>query len=305
MSGRELWQRATFQWPLKLAALGLAFVMWAFVTTTDTTIAQRSLLVPITVEGIAPDLVPIGIPELAEVTVSGPGQRLDRLRPEGIEAVLDLTGLTGDFAAPVSVSPPQGVVLQRVNPAEVLGILERVATREVPVTVVHLGTPPADVRLSSSPEPDVVTARGRKARLDRVAQALVAVEADQGVIEAAPFAVDAAGRPVDEVSISPVSLMVTTSAESLLVQREVPLRLLPLVVADVSGVEPSHRSVQVVGPPSLMAGLDELVGAIALPTERPEPGRYTLAVNVATPSEVTLLEEVTVSVRYDEPSAVP
>ena len=305
MSGRELWQRATFQWPLKLAALGLAFVMWAFVTTTDTTVAQRSLLVPIIVEGIAPDLIPIGIPELAEVTVSGPTQRLDRLRPEGFEAVLDLAGLTGDFAAPVSVSPPQGVVLERVNPAEVLGILERVATREVPVTVVHLGSPAADVRLSSRPQPDVVTARGRSARLDRVTQALVAVDAREGVSEAAPFAADAAGRPVDEVSISPSALTVTTSAESVMAQRAVPLRLLPLVVAGVSGVEPSHTSVQVVGPPSLIADLDELVGAIALPTERPEPGRYTLAVNVATPSEVTLLEEVTVSVRYDEPSALP
>ncbi len=305
MSGRELLQRLAFQWPLKLAALGLAFVMWAFVTTTDTTIAQRSLLVPITVEGIAADLVPIGVPEVAEVTVSGPSQRLDRLRPEGIEAVLDLTGLTGDFAAPVSVSPPQGVVLERVNPAEVLGILERVATREVPVTVVHLGTPPADVRLSSRPEPDVVTMRGRSARLDRVVQALVAVDARQGVIEAAPFAADAAGRPVDEVSVSPGSVTVTTSAERLLARREVPLRLLPLVVAGVSGVEPSHTSVQVVGPPSLIEDLDELVGAIVLPTERPEPGRYTLAVNVATPSDVTLLEEVTVSVRYDQPNAVP
>lgn len=305
MSGRELLQRLAFQWPLKIAAFGLAFVMWAFVTTTDTTIAQRSLLVPITVEGIAADLIPIGVPELAEVTVSGPSQRLDRLRPEGIEAVLDLTGLSGDFAAPVSVSPPQGVVLERVNPAEVLGILERVATREVPVTVIHLGSPSADVRLSSRPEPDVVTARGRSARLERVAQALVAVEAREGVIGAAPFAADVAGRPIDEVSISPGSLTVTTSAESLLARRDVPLRLLPLVVAGVSGVEPSHTSAPVVGPPSVLAELDELVGAIALPTERPEAGRYTLAVNVATPSDVTLLEEVTVSVRYDEPNAVP
>ena len=305
MSGRELWQRVAFQWPLKLAALGLGFVMWAFVTTSDTTIAQRSLLVPITVEGIAPDLVPIGVPELAEVTVSGSSQRLDRLRPEGIEAVLDLTGLTGDFAAPVSVSPPQGVVLERVNPAEVLGILERVATHEVPVTVVHLGTPPADVRLRSEAEPGGVTVRGRSARLERVVQALVAVDAREGAFEATPFAADAAGRPVDEVSVSPGSVTVTTSAESLLAQRELPLRLLPLVVGGVSGVEPSHTSVPVVGPPSVIAGLDELVGAIALPTERPEAGRYTLAVNVATPSGVTLLEEVTVSVRYDEPNAVP
>jgi hypothetical protein len=79
--------------------------------------------------------------------------------------VLDLSGSSGDFAAPVGVSPPQGVVLERVNPAEVLGILERVATRQVPVTVVHLGDAPADVRLFSVAEPatsstSAVAARG-------------------------------------------------------------------------------------------------------------------------------------------------
>jgi YbbR domain-containing protein len=295
----DVWERITFQWPRKLAALGLGFLMWAFVTSTDTTIAQRSMLVPITVEGIAADLVPIGIPEVAEVTVSGPSQRLDRLRPEGVEAVLDLSGLAGDFSAPVIVAPPQGVVLERVNPAEVLGILERVATRQVPVTVVHLGTPPADVRFRSQPEPDAVTIRGRSARLDRVTQALVAIDARAEQSVAAPFPADAAGRPVEEVTVHPDTVTVTTRTETMLIEHELQLRVLPLVVDGVSEVSVSHQAVRVIGPPSVLAGLDELVGAIALPTERPDPGRYTLAVNVATPPGVMLGEDVTASVRYE------
>ncbi len=305
MTPKELWQRSIFRWPRKLAALGLAFLMWIFVTGSDTTIAQRSMLVPITVEGIAADLVPIGIPEVAEVTVSGSSQRLDRLRPESVEAVLDLSGLSGDFTAPVSVSPPQGVVLERVNPAEVLGILERVATREVPVTIVHLGAQPADGRLHSLAEPDVVTVRGRSARLERVTQVLVAVDARQEQSSAAPFAADATGRPVDDVAVTPNTVTVTTSVERLLVRREVPLRLLPLVINHVGEVVLSHETVELVGPPSVLDQLDELVGAIALPTERPPPGRYTLAVNVATPAGVSLLGEVTASVRYEQPNMVP
>ena len=305
MSARELWRRTVVHWPRKLAALGLGFVMWAFVSTTDTTIAQRSLLVPIEVEGIAADLVPIGVPEVAEVTVSGPSPRLDRLRPESIEAVLDLSGLAGDFAAPVRVSPPQGVVLERVTPAEVLGILERVASREVPVTVVHLRAAPTDAKLISHAEPATVTVRGRGARLERVVQALVAVDPAREETEAAPFPADAAGRPVDEVTVIPAQVRVRTTAEALLVRREVPLRLLPLVVSGVSDVQVSHERVPLVGPPSLVQPLQEIVGAIALPTERPEPGRYTLPVNVATPSGVSLLEDVTVSVHYAEPGAGP
>lgn len=305
MSANELWSRIVHQWPRKLAALGLAFLMWAFVSTTDVTTAQRSLLVPIGVEGIAADLVPIGIPELAEVTVSGPTQRLDRLRPESIEAVLDLSGLSGDFAAPVVVSPPQGVTLERVTPAEVLGILERVATRSVPVTVVFLGTPPDDVKLVGTAEPATVEVRGRGARLDRVAQALVAVDVSTESASVAPFPADATGRPVDEVTVDPASVTVTTRSETVLVQRTVPLRLLPVVIGGVNEVVPSHDAVSLVGPPTLVGALQEVVGAAVLPTERPAPGRYTLAVNVATPSGVTVLDDVTVSVTYLEPPTAP
>ena len=303
MTANEIWTRITYLWPRKLAAVAVAVLMWTFVSTSDTTVAQRSLLVPITVEGIAPDLVPIGVPEVAEVTLSGSGQRLDRLRPEGIEAVLDLSGLSGDFAAPVVVSPPQGVVLERVAPAEVLGILERVGTREVPVSVVHLGTPSPDVRVSSTSEPAQVVVRGRGARLDRVTQVVVAVDGQAGVVEAAPFPADAAGRPVDEVTVEPSPVRVSTVHEAVLAEGEVPLRLLPVVVGGIEGVTPSHERVTVVASPSRLAALDELVAAAVLPTERPAAGRYTLAVNVAVPSGVRLLDQVTVDVTYvDNPA---
>ncbi len=305
MKPRELWRRAVFQWPLKLAALALACLMWVFVSTADTSVGQRSVLVPINVEGIAPDLVPIGIPEVAEVALSGPSQRLDRLRPEAIEAVLDLSGLSGDFSAPVVVSPPQGVSLERVNPAEVFGILEQVATREVPVRVVYLGAAPPDVRLVSTADPATVAVRGRGARLERVVQVLVAVEVGSEESEAAPFAADTSGRPVDEVTVVPETVTVSTRTEELLVRREVPLRLLPLVVDGVSVLEVSHELVSVAGPPTRVAELEELVGAITLATPRPEPGRYTLAVDVATPDGVALLEDVTVDLHYDEQGAAP
>lgn len=305
MSAREVVSRIVHQWPRKLLAIGLAFLMWAFVSSTDTTTGQRSMLVPITVEGIAPDLVPIGIPEFAEITVTGPIQRLDRLRPEGIEAVLDLSGLSGDFAAPVNVSPPQGVALERVTPAEVLGILERVATRQVPVTVVFLGTPPADVRVVGTPEPAVVDVRGRGARLDRVVQAIVAVDVGLELATAAPFPADAAGRPVDEVSVAPTTVTVAMRSEAVLIRRDLPLRLLPIVIGGVSEVAPSHDTVTVVGPPTLVTALQEVVASAVLPTQRPAPGRYTLDVHLATPSAVVVLDDVSVSVVYTEPPTAP
>lgn len=305
MSAREVLTRIVHQWPRKLAAVGLAFLMWAFVSATDTTTGQRSMLVPITVEGIAADLVPVGIPEFAEITVTGPPQRLDRLRPESIEAVLDLNGLSGDFTAPVGVSPPQGVDLERVTPAEVLGILERVATRQVPVTVVFIGTPNADVRPVGTPEPAMVDVRGRSARLERVTQAIVAVDAGLSIASVAPFPADSAGRPVDEVTVAPASVTVAVRSEPVLIQQEVPLRLLPVVIGGVTEVTPSHDTVMVVGPPTIVTALQEVVASAVLPTQRPEPGRYTLGVNVATPSGVAVLDDVSVSVVYVESPTAP
>lgn len=305
MRGSDLWRRVSHQWPRKLAAVAVATVMWTFVSTSDTTVAQRSLLVPIAVEGIAADLVAVGIPEFTEVTLTGTSQRLDRLRPESIEAVLDLRGLSGDFAAPVTVAAPQGLTLDRVAPAEVLGILERVATREVPVTVVYLGPASPDVRPIGASDPSTVRVRGRGARLERVTQVLVVVDGGEGVVTASPFAADAAGRPVDEVSVEPASVQVSTVYEDVLVEGEVPLRLLPVVIGGIAEVVASHDRVRVVTAPSRLATLDELVAAAVLPTQRPPGGRYTLAVNVAVPSGVRLLDEVTVDVTYVDPPTAP
>jgi YbbR domain-containing protein len=295
---KVLLDRLAHQWPRKLAAILLAFLMWIFVSTAETGTAQRSMLVPITTLGNAPDQVVVGLPPFAEVTVSGPTNRVDRLRPESIEAVIDLTGRSGNFQAPVVVTPPQGVALERVNPNEVLGILERVTTKQVPVQVVYLGSPPADVRLRSIPDPDVVTVRGRAPRLDRVAQVIVAVDPVDGVDEAAPYPADAAGRPVDEVTISPAVVSVATEAEAVLVRREVPLELEPTEGPRLREVRLDHESVVVAGPPTVVAAIATLAARVDLPTEGLPGGRYTRSVTVETPPGVMSVSDVTATVEY-------
>ncbi len=299
MTMKALLARLAHQWPRKVAAVVLAFVMWLFVSTAETGTAQRSMLVPITTLGNTPDQVVVGLPPFAEVTVSGPTNRVDRLRPESIEAVIDLTGLSGDFQAPVVVTPPQGVALERVNPNEVLGILERVTTKQVPVQVVYLGTPPADVRLRSASDPDVVTVRGRAPRLERVAQVIVAVDPTDGVDAAVPYAADAAGRPVDEVTIAPASITVTTAAESVLVRREVELELeLEERPPRLVSATLDQESVVVAGPPTVVAALGTLRASVDVPTEGLAGGRYTRPVTISTPSGVVVVSEVTATVEF-------
>jgi YbbR domain-containing protein len=298
MTYRALLHRLAHQWPRKVAAVLLAFLMWIFVSTAETGTAQRSLLVPITTLGNTPDQVVVGLPPFAEVTVSGPTNRVDRLRPESIEAVIDLTGRSGDFQAPVVVTPPQGVVLERVNPNEVLGILERVTSKQVPVQVVYLGTAPADVRLRSVPEPDVVTVRGRAPRLERVAQVIVAVDPEGGEDVVAPYAADAAGRPVDEVTVAPASVTVTTAAEPVLVRREVALELEAPGHPRVLEAVLDRETAVVAGPPTVVGAIATLTASVDLPTEGPPGGRYTLPVTLATPDGVVNVSEVTATVEF-------
>lgn len=300
---KRLVTRVIQQWPRKLAAAFLAFVMWLFVSTTETGTAQRSMLVPITTLGDTADQVVIGQPPFAEVTVSGPTNRVDRLRPESFEAVIDLTGLSGDFQAPVVVTAPQGVVLERVNPNEVLGILERVTTKQVPVQVVHLGSAPADMRLRSLAEPDVVSVRGRAPRLERVARVIAAVDASDGEIVVTPYAADAFGRPVEEVTVAPNAIAVATVAEGVLVRREVPLQLERPEAERLVEVTLDQATVIVAGPPTMVAAIDRLAARVDLPELGLPGGRYTLSVTVVTPPGIVAFGTPSATAVYEAAAA--
>jgi len=238
----------------------------------------------------------VGVPEWAEITVSGPAPRIDRLRPESFEAVIDLTGMTGNFQAPVDVTAPQGVVLERVNPGEVLGILKRMTTKQVPVQVVWLGVVPLDLRLAAVPRPDVVTVRGRAPRLDRVAQVVVPVDAEAGERAGVAYATDSAGRPVDQVTVEGDVVTVTVMAEPLYVARDVALELEPPDLPRLLEATLDRTSVRVVGSPSRVEALHGLAARIERPTEALDGGRYTLPVTIDAPDGVAVVEGVTATV---------
>jgi hypothetical protein len=130
--------------PRKLGALAVALVVWLFVASDTTTTAQRSLLVPIVVEGVSAEQVVVGLPAV---------RRGDRVRPHHPDRPAPAGGLRGR-ARPVGGvrrlpgrgvgrRRPQGIVLERVVPGEVIGIVENVATAEVPVVATAARRPGA------------------------------------------------------------------------------------------------------------------------------------------------------------------
>ncbi|MEM7738282.1 MAG: CdaR family protein [Deinococcota bacterium] len=144
VSLRHLWLRLLRHWPQKLTAVIIAVFLWLFVTTEQITTSQRSFLVPLTIIGLTNNQLATGVPEVVEVGVSGESNRIDALRAENIEAILDLSNVSSDFARPVRVSPPQGITLLRRNPSEVIGTIETRTQRTIAITPAFLRTSPQE-----------------------------------------------------------------------------------------------------------------------------------------------------------------
>lgn len=285
-------------WPQKLGAVLLAAVIWMFVGLNDTSTTQRSLFVPITVEGLQSDAVATGLPDFVEVTVAGPSDQIDRLRPENFEAILELGGESGEFEAPIRVLSPQGVELRRVDPSDVIGTIEAVTEKRVPVVPVFVGATPQDSRLVSAVEPEEVAVRARASTLARVAQVLAPLDPESGESTVPTFPVDSAGRPVAGVTVVPETVRAEVEAREVLVRRDVAVELeTPPMQGYAVTARLDQDQVQLVGPPSVLSGLDSVSGTVSLPTEEVEPGGYTLPVELELPEGVRQLEPSTANVR--------
>jgi YbbR domain-containing protein len=194
-------------WPQKITALAIATFLWLFVSTEQITTSQRSFLVLLTVVGLSDNQLATGVPEFIEVSVSGESTRIDALRAENIETILDLSNVRQDFARPVRVSPPQGITLLRRNPSEVIGTVETRASRTIAVSSTFLRAPPntlsantstnnttdnaadvtdntsnplfQDVQYQAQIDPSQVTITGRSQQVDQVVQAIVPINLEQ------------------------------------------------------------------------------------------------------------------------------
>ena len=313
--------RVLEHWPQKLAALGLAVLFWFFVSNDETVITQRSLLAPLTTLGVSANQVAVGVPERVEVTVSGPGPRVDALRGENLDAVLDLRGAENAFERSVNVFPPQGLTLVRVNPNEVVGFVETRGSKSVPVRVAYVkdmaaagwatgGGAPADVLVTPRTTPEAVTVRGRAGTLQEVTAALAIVDdgvgdgvsaggAGETSVNVAPYAVDASGLPVEGVVLEPAEVSVTLSREPVLHTRTLPLTFTlpdtsPLTIEESTL---SQREVTLAGPDELLDSVTGVTATVEPATLPAAPGGYTLPLTLGLPEGVSALDPPTVTLR--------
>lgn len=291
-----LLRRLLRNWPSKLVAAMAAFVFWFLVTSTSTSTTQRSFLLPLDVDGVEASAIAVGVPDVVEVSVAGPSARVDRLRADQLRATLDLADVAGDFERQIQVQTPPDVRLLHVDPEVVIGFLEQVVTRDLPVEVGLLGAAPEGEELSASAQPARVTLTGRRQVLDQVTRTVALAPAKGGDVEL--LALDANGLPVQGVTFAPTKVTVTFTASAVLRTKEVALAFTPPSGSSLLSATLSATTVTVAGKPDALAAVTQVTGTVEPPTSGTASGRYTLPVRLALPAGVVALSAPTVTLQY-------
>lgn len=239
----EFLRRLLNNWPIKLAALLTASILWYQLREVEP-VVERSLERPLEVVGVDVERRPVGLPNQVLVRLRGTSRIIKNLNPNAVIAFIDLSGVEeGQFSAPVQVRAPSGVNVVEVVPAEVSATLERLGAGVLPVEVCAPGS-------VVTFKPESVDIKGPASLVER-ARAAIGVDMDaKGKVRL--IAVDDQGLPVAGLELEPGEAQVTVLGPGL-IKKEVDLILTPAPkdVRPVSVQTPDK--VVVVGPPEALA----------------------------------------------------
>lgn len=287
-------KRITNNWLPKLISLLLAILAWYVVSLSDTSVSQRSLRVPVAIEGLSEAQTQSGAPETVDVVVSGRSSSVNALRPENFRASLDLSNFSGDYQQRIVVVPPQDISLVSVSPETAIGTVETISSKNVPVVVSLAGQRDPNLLLTSVSSEQGVRATGRESVLAQVTSATAVVSPEAGESGTTLFASDANGQPVPGITLEPNTTTVTVTTTAILHSKTVALEVaVPNAEAfKVEGFVLSQTTLQVAGARELIATLENITGVVELPEDL-GAGEYFLNVRPQLPEGVRPLETVT------------
>jgi YbbR domain-containing protein len=202
-------------WPLKVAAIALATLLYAgLVASQDSSVIQGPIVV--TVQNQPPGTVitnPLrGVDSIRYIAPANS----PRPRPGDFLATIDLTNVKADgqpVNVPVRVTPVDpDIAIIDVTPRSIQVVLETSDTKDVSVRVVR-GPAPEGIEVGQETyEPQTVAVRGAASAVARVVAAEVAVALDpEGFDIDREFAarpVDANGETVTGIDVEPASVHV-------------------------------------------------------------------------------------------------
>jgi YbbR domain-containing protein len=221
-----------------LLSLGLAAVLWAFVTNQENPSLRKD--VSFQISSFDPANVPKSMlvtketPNDVTVTLIGPRGAVNAVRTEDIQIVVDLAGADSSnpggsgvvYTAPVKATIKRRGVRAQVDPGSVRVTLEPVARRTVPVKVNSNDAPPIGFELDSQPvaDPAEAVVSGLKQNVDTVDAAyadlkLTGLSVSTGVaLSLSPRTAD--GRAISGVTVQPATVSVKVAIKRTVFNRD-------------------------------------------------------------------------------------
>jgi YbbR domain-containing protein len=296
-------------WPLKLAAIGLATLLYGGLVFSQSTQSFPGSI-PVEVRGYPDDTFLLTDPE--------PVTLVRYIAPSGVrpitstfEAWIDISGIepgSGPQSVPVTVeSIDDRITVFGQEPDRMTVNLDRLATRTVPVVVPQVA-PPDGIELGATTvDPEQVEISGPASVLDSVIEARANVLVQPSGIdidqEIRLVPVDVVGNVVAQVEVEPATARVTIPVFS--DKDSKTLTISPVVTGDPA---PGFELVAITAEPSVVTvegDIDELEPLARIPTEPVSVGglsaNETFETTLALPAGIVALDveavRVTIAVR--------
>lgn len=130
--------------PFKILAVLLAIIMWYFVVGEER--AEVGLSVPLELTNIPRDLIVVNnVVHGIDIRVNGPSSLVRSLAAEKLSKRLDLSNTkAGTISFPITsegISLPRGVKVSRINPTQVMVVLQKLMTKKITVKPRIVGKP--------------------------------------------------------------------------------------------------------------------------------------------------------------------
>ncbi|MFN8622252.1 MAG: CdaR family protein [Chloroflexota bacterium] len=244
-------------WPLKLAAVLMAVVLYAGVVVSENTRSWPGQ-VPITVVDPPAGGVVLTTPgAVTALRYRAPLEVAGSLRSDSFRATLDLSGITPEAGGPTVDVPVELIALDprvqvvEYSPRSVPVRVDTVTVRALPVTVERGAPPEGFVLGPPQTDPGTVVLRGASSRLAAVHSVLARVPVDASGLNIDQVvdleAVDESGNLVPGIEITPAQAQVRMN-----VARQLAYATLPVVPAVTGTPAAGHRIAGVtVDPPTV------------------------------------------------------
>ena len=225
---RALWQRlvrsVVHNWLIKLASIGVALGLWAFVNLGARD-ADRMVLVPVELRNLPPQLtITNPVPDSVTVRLRGPRTILGTIDERREHIRIDLAHVaTGTASFKIDgelLNLPRGVSVMSISPAEVTLEVVRLVERLLPVAANLAAAVPQGYRLvESDVRPATVTVIGPAQRVEALRNVPIGplhLPPASGNFEEAV----ALERPADLVRLSPERVSVRGVLEEIVTTQD-------------------------------------------------------------------------------------